>query len=781
MSKGRFSHVLSYVAAGTVATLALLFAFASTPAYAANAKDFQPGNIISDAIFFNGSDMTSNQVQAFLDAHVTTCRTGYTCLKDYRQATPTVPANRCAPYAGAVSDRASDIIAKVGASCGINPKVLLVLLEKEQSLVTDTWPLTSQYTHATGFSCPDTAPCDPAFAGFFYQVYYAARQFITYRMFPDAFNYHAGQVNNILLNPNPSCGTAPVFITNQATANLYIYTPYQPNAAALANLYGVGDGCSTYGNRNFWRLFTDWFGSTQGGPTPPDYKSAISAAYAAAGGAGGFLGAETSDYISNDSNGGGWIKLYTGGAIAYTDAGGAHPTRPPLRQDFLALDGVNGPLGWPTGDQVAVTGNGGGLAQQFQNGKLFRANSATNAFYVQGAALSTYAGAGGASGSLGWPTSQQTCPTGACVQTFQNGKIYTLASGTSFALAAPFSNSYTVPADVSTLGAPTGTATTVGANGGGSVQAFNGGALTVRSQVGSPVIHLTGRVRTYYNTTGGVSGPLGWPVTEATCTATSCSQRFQNASITCPTVVTVSCSDTRTPAPTLTPTPTPSPKQELPTARTLIDAAASQSNPPVGTPITEYLTLTASGGGTVRAYANNAAVAYSPSRGAFTISGQIRTYFNQQGGLAGRFGWPTSNATCATTKSCSQGFQGGVLTWSPVWGSHLIADSLKDGYLASGGAAGPLGAVTSEPITTSVAKGGTIQVFETGVMTRANSSASSYFMTQKMRTYFNQQGGLAGRLGWPTNNATCASNGTCTQTFQQGTITLTGSGVGSVH
>src|SRR5699024_261440 len=41
--------------------------------------------------------------------------------------------------------------------------------------------------------------------------------------------------------------------------------PYQPNRAALNAGYGTGDGCSAYGNRNFYNYFTDWFGSTQGG------------------------------------------------------------------------------------------------------------------------------------------------------------------------------------------------------------------------------------------------------------------------------------------------------------------------------------------------------------------------------------------------------------------------------------------------------------------------------------------------------------------------------------
>ncbi|MCA9330031.1 hypothetical protein KDA11_05255, partial [Candidatus Saccharibacteria bacterium] len=39
----------------------------------------------------------------------------------------------------------------------------------------------------------------------------------------------------------------------------------QPNSAALNNLRGTGNSCSAYGNRNFWRLYNDWFGSTNAG------------------------------------------------------------------------------------------------------------------------------------------------------------------------------------------------------------------------------------------------------------------------------------------------------------------------------------------------------------------------------------------------------------------------------------------------------------------------------------------------------------------------------------
>ncbi len=76
------------------------------------------------------------------------------------------------------------------------------------------------------------------------------------------FRYRAFRDNYIQYNPNAGCGGTNVYIQNQATAGLYSYTPYQPNPSALANLNGGGDSCGAYGNRNFWVLFNNWFGST---------------------------------------------------------------------------------------------------------------------------------------------------------------------------------------------------------------------------------------------------------------------------------------------------------------------------------------------------------------------------------------------------------------------------------------------------------------------------------------------------------------------------------------
>lgn len=232
---------------------------------AAVGSSFNPGNIISDAVFYNGSAMSSAQVQGFIDSKER-CAAGYTCLENYRESTFTRAADaKCGVYNGVASQLASDIIVAVAQACSINPQVLLTVLEKEQGLVSSNSPSAAKYRIAMGFGCPDTAACDTQYYGFYNQVYNAARQYQVYRLSPGSFSYRAGRVNNILYSPNGACGTGPVYIENQATAGLYDYTPYQPNAAALANMYGTGDGCSAYGNRNFWRIFSDWFGNPQGG------------------------------------------------------------------------------------------------------------------------------------------------------------------------------------------------------------------------------------------------------------------------------------------------------------------------------------------------------------------------------------------------------------------------------------------------------------------------------------------------------------------------------------
>lgn len=247
---------------------------------AADISKFDPGQIISDSIFTNKGSMNTAAIQNFLNSKVPTCdtngqklseyggpdlnkdgkvqrwewgkqyynQTTFTCLRNYSEG----------------GKSAAQIIYETAQNYNINPQVLIVLLQKEQALVTDTWPLNVQYRTATGYGCPDTAACDTQYYGFTNQVRWAATMFNA--IMTDSPTWYTPYVlgnNSIPWNPNTaSCGYSTVNIKNRATQALYNYTPYRPNQAALNAGYGSGDSCSSYGNRNFFLYFSDWFGST---------------------------------------------------------------------------------------------------------------------------------------------------------------------------------------------------------------------------------------------------------------------------------------------------------------------------------------------------------------------------------------------------------------------------------------------------------------------------------------------------------------------------------------
>lgn len=238
---------------------------------------FDPGLIISDSVFFDFGSMTVDEIQRFLDSRISNCRAtdpALDCLNRAKFEIPDTPAtgpNEVGPCAAIPANpqaSAAQLIHAIANACGINPKVLIVTLQKEQALVTSTKPTAYMYRAAMGFGCPDSDPgiCGKVYVGLFNQMYRAAKQFRWYGNPAGSFTYwKPGRVISMRYNPKASCGSKSFELKNQATANLYYYTPYTPNDAALRNLYGTGDSCSAYGNRNFWRFYHDWFGSPIGG------------------------------------------------------------------------------------------------------------------------------------------------------------------------------------------------------------------------------------------------------------------------------------------------------------------------------------------------------------------------------------------------------------------------------------------------------------------------------------------------------------------------------------
>ena len=244
---------------------------------AADARNFNASNIMSDAVMTNKSSMSEAQIQAFLRSKNACNDTNVGKAAQYPNMRYNIKNGKfvCLAEESFNGESAARIIWQAGQDYNINPQVLIVLLEKEQGLITDTWPNSNvQYRSATGYGCPDTAACDTKYYGFKNQVRNAANFFRAYQtgnhgwyktVWPGdkytgawtPFNY------NLQLHPNIGCGTVSTHIANRATASLYSYTPYRPNQAALNAQTGTGDGCSSYGNRNFWMFFSNWFGDTQ--------------------------------------------------------------------------------------------------------------------------------------------------------------------------------------------------------------------------------------------------------------------------------------------------------------------------------------------------------------------------------------------------------------------------------------------------------------------------------------------------------------------------------------
>lgn len=222
--------------------------------------EFNPGRIITDQRFHDTTSMNAEDVQVFLDQKGADC-TGDSCLRTMRVDTPSPDGDGlCDPYQGGKGQTAAQIIDGAARSCGISQKVLLTMLQKEQHLVTSKNPDPTQIRSAMGLSCPDDAACDARYAGFFNQVYGAAKRYRYYETHRSDYQFQTRAINQVRFSPEASCGASDVYIENDATALLYIYTPYQPNTAALAAGDGEGDSCSSYGNRNFVIIYDAWFG-----------------------------------------------------------------------------------------------------------------------------------------------------------------------------------------------------------------------------------------------------------------------------------------------------------------------------------------------------------------------------------------------------------------------------------------------------------------------------------------------------------------------------------------
>ena len=242
----------------------------------ASDPSFDASLLISDANFFNANAMTETQIKSFIQSAGANCTTGSgkTCLKDATFPTQKLTSLRggCAPLDLTGRQAPWTIIAKTAQACGISPEVLLVTLQKESSGVAQ--PLSDEsWAKSMGSACPDGQACDPAQAGFAKQIYYGADKLVSYSLNPTWETYvldsRAGRASTIAHNAETKCGTQTFTIKNDATASLYMYTPYVGASTVL--------GCATVGAKSFYDIMNRWFPTTVTSlPTLTSPKIAIS-------------------------------------------------------------------------------------------------------------------------------------------------------------------------------------------------------------------------------------------------------------------------------------------------------------------------------------------------------------------------------------------------------------------------------------------------------------------------------------------------------------------------
>ena len=179
------------------------------------AADFDPSYLISDTEIRDYNAMNQDDIQNFLQRRNGTLEKYITVDKDNNFKT------------------AVQSFYEIAQRWRINPKYLLILVQKEQSLLEDPSPSQGQYDRATGYGCPDSGGCDDRWKGLYKQINSAAAQ----------TDYYMNNINEFYFKPGGTYNidNQTVTIKNTATAGLYNYTPH------------------IHGNLSFWNLWNQYF------------------------------------------------------------------------------------------------------------------------------------------------------------------------------------------------------------------------------------------------------------------------------------------------------------------------------------------------------------------------------------------------------------------------------------------------------------------------------------------------------------------------------------------
>jgi len=216
----------------------VLFALSGGSAFAA-----PPNRVLSDEVFRDFDSMSAADIQAYLDKQPGPLKKLVT--SDY-DTTITLSASRpnvnLTPDTDGVKKRASLIIWEACQQWHVNPKVMLTMLQKEQSLLSRTSVTKTTIARAIGAGCPGGAT--NRYPGFGNQMWHGAMRLDGYgetgKVGPTFGLYRPGMnVWDIYKHPQ-----VKVYPYSVATYKLYVYNP------------------SIGGNTSFWNIYKARFGNS---------------------------------------------------------------------------------------------------------------------------------------------------------------------------------------------------------------------------------------------------------------------------------------------------------------------------------------------------------------------------------------------------------------------------------------------------------------------------------------------------------------------------------------
>jgi hypothetical protein len=271
------------------------------------------------------------------------------------------------------------------------------------------------------------------------------------------------------------------------------------------------------------------------------------------------------------------------------------------------------------------------------------------------------------------------------------------------------------------LGAATSGVAAFANNGGGSLQHFANGSI-YSSNLGGTWIVMAGPIRDQYFAANSIFGAFGWPSGAVSC-ATSCSQSFTGGTISA--------------GPTTVSTP------PVITGVARVGGSVSVSNGTYSPTATSF---------TYRWFRNGSPIAGATGKTYVPVAADLGQVLTAEVTAKSASGMPVAALSAAT----------------PAIGPSAAA------AIAALAAANPtLGAATTAVVAFPDNGGGALQHYQNGSIYSSNVTGTFVVWAGSIRTQYWAANSIFGTYKWPTGDRACVS-GSCSQTFQGGTLTGTG-------